>query len=131
MCCIDSFSRAFLFCALFVVFFFSSRRRHTRLQGGLEFRRVLFRSTQTFSRPQAECRYAIGAQVDRDRGRVRKWEEETPNAQGKKEQKEQSRPDPRLRFYRTGRRGQDDADRRARAASPASRTESAHRDSLT
>src|ERR1022692_1175471 len=25
-------------------FFFSSRRRHTRLQGGLEFRRVLFRS---------------------------------------------------------------------------------------
>src|SRR5574337_1760234 len=25
-------------------FFFSSRRRHTRLSGGLEFRRVLFRS---------------------------------------------------------------------------------------
>ena len=28
----------------FFLFFFSSRRRHTRLQGGLEFRRVLFRS---------------------------------------------------------------------------------------
>src|SRR5688500_5478090 len=28
----------------YLVFFFSSRRRHTRLQGDLEFRRVLFRS---------------------------------------------------------------------------------------
>src|SRR5437867_8019240 len=31
-----------LFCEFF--FFFSSRRRHTRSYGGLEFRRVLFRS---------------------------------------------------------------------------------------
>src|SRR5215467_7748496 len=51
-----------------VCFFFSSRRRHTRLQGDLEFRRVLFRSA-----PPGHQQLVARGRCDGGLRKVRPW----------------------------------------------------------
>ena len=71
---------------------------------------------KAISRAQGECRDAIGAEVDGDRGRVRQGEEETPNVQRptsnvqRKRRTQEQRKHARLRFHGTGRSGEDDVD---------------------
>ena len=70
-----------------------------------------------------------GAEADGDRRQLREWKkQETSNVQSRR--KKSLGKTRVIGFHRAGRRGEDDLDRRARPASVASRTESAHRNSF-